>query len=275
MSGFSPDWLALREPADHRARNTRVRDAALACLPGTPRIVDLGCGTGSNLRALAPFLPNRQSWRLVDHDPRLLAAARQALSAWADQAEPGADGDLQLRHGVKNLTDLAGDFEAVLDVPADLVTSAAFFDLVAGDWIARFCAALVARRLPLFTVLTYDGTERWQPPHPMDAAVLSAFHAHQAGDKGFGPAAGPRAGGLLGEAFAAAAWTIVSGESPWRLNAPDDAALIGELAGGIATAVAETGRLSASDLDSWRAARTAAEVCEIGHLDFFAAPKTA
>ena len=96
MTGFSAAWLALREPADHRARNAAVRDAAIAHLAGkaAPRLVDLGCGSGSNLRALAPYLPSGQIWRLVDADPLLLQAARQALTLWADRTEDAEGGAL-------------------------------------------------------------------------------------------------------------------------------------------------------------------------------------
>ena len=73
----------------------------------------------------------------------------------------------------------------------DLVTASAFFDLVSEEWIARFCQELAARQLPLYTVLTYDGTETWSPPHDHDAPMLAAFHAHQGRDKGFGWAKRP------------------------------------------------------------------------------------
>ena len=281
MSGFSPAWLALREPADHRARDASLQAAALAALPAAPRLLDLGCGSGSNLRALAPHLPDGQRWRLVDHDSALLAAARDRLSIWADRVATVADGALHLEHAGKRIevrfeqADLARDVAAVLAGPADLVTAAAFFDLVAPVWIDRFCAALVARALPLLAVLTYDGAEHWLPRHPLDGAVLDAFHGHQANDKGFGPAAGPQASGLLEAAFRSAGWAVACAASPWRLAAPRDADLIGELARGAANAVAETGRLAASDLDSWRAARIAAQACEIGHVDLYARPPRA
>src|SRR4051812_49734447 len=92
MSGFSAEWLALREPADHHARNRALVAELRSVFAGrdTAAIIDLGCGTGSNLRALAASLPRRQSWRLVDRDPALLGAARERLSAWADASEAGA-----------------------------------------------------------------------------------------------------------------------------------------------------------------------------------------
>ena len=67
MSGFSADWLALREPYDLRARNPAVLDAVVTWCKDmfAIRVVDLGCGTGSTLRALTPRLPGRQNWRLV------------------------------------------------------------------------------------------------------------------------------------------------------------------------------------------------------------------
>jgi len=280
MTGFSAEWLALREPADHRARNQAVRDAALAHLAAVaaPCIVDLGCGSGSNLRALAPHLPDGQRWRLVDADPLLLQAARAALTIWAESSGDGEGGALTLWRGGKRIevqfepADLAHDLEAVLDRPADLVTAAAFFDLVAPDWLARFCAALLHRRLPLLAVLTYDGVERWTPPHGADAQVLAAFHAHQTSDKGFGCAAGPGAFALMADAFRGAGWPVTVGASPWALTAADEAPLIAALAEGAAGAVAETGRVPAADLASWLEARRVARVCQIGHMDLFAAP---
>ena len=77
MSGFSIEWLSLREPYDRVARNATVLDAvASAFLDQTAiSVVDLACGTGSTLRAAGPHLPPRQSWRLIDNDLGLLARA--------------------------------------------------------------------------------------------------------------------------------------------------------------------------------------------------------
>src|SRR5438128_5144077 len=77
MSGFSADWLALREPFDSRARSPAVVDAVASFFEPqqSVRAIDLACGTGSTLRALSPRLPPRQSWTLVDNDPSLLARA--------------------------------------------------------------------------------------------------------------------------------------------------------------------------------------------------------
>ena len=78
MNSFSADWLALREPYDARARNPAVLGAAAALVADYPliRVVDLACGIGSMLRALAPRLAGCQMWRLIDNDRDLLAFAR-------------------------------------------------------------------------------------------------------------------------------------------------------------------------------------------------------
>ena len=77
MSGFSASWLALREPYDRRARNADVLNAMAARFreQSSIAVVDLGCGTGSTLRAISPRLPAQQNWRLVDNDLSLLAHA--------------------------------------------------------------------------------------------------------------------------------------------------------------------------------------------------------
>ncbi|ODN70984.1 hypothetical protein [Methylobrevis pamukkalensis] len=77
MTGFSPGWLDLREPADRAARDAELLDdaVAFAAAVDAPLLVDLGGGTGSTLRAM-PGLPETARWRIVDRDPALLAHAR-------------------------------------------------------------------------------------------------------------------------------------------------------------------------------------------------------
>ncbi|MDF2115870.1 class I SAM-dependent methyltransferase [Roseiarcaceae bacterium H3SJ34-1] len=278
MSGFSAEWLALREPVDHRSVSTTVRDAVREWIG--PRqcidIVDLGCGSGSNLRGLAPYLAPAQRWRLVDWDLALLDHARRAISEWADDCESAAD-SLTVRAAEKEINvsfeqaDLMQDYARVLDKPAGLVTAAAFFDLVSPAWIADFCAALAQRHLPLYTVLTYNGEEAWTPAHGKDAAVLAAFHAHQHSDKGFGPAAGPDAISALRNALEARGYTVIAGESPWQMDRAD-ASLIAELAAGTAQAAVESGQVNESTAAEWLAARRNADTCRIGHVDLFARP---
>ena len=285
MSGFDAQWLALREPEDHRVRNARVARACAAALScrASLQVLDLGCGAGSNLRALAPLLGRTQAWRLVDHDAALLGVARERLAAWADSARPVGD-TLCLAKDGKTLTvtferrDLARDFARDHDAPLspapDLVTAAALFDLVSKRWIDDCARALAARRIPLLAALTYDGRMAWTPPHPADADARAAFHAHMARDKGFGPAAGPAAAAALRAALSAHGYRVVAGASDWRL--PAGAPLARATRAGVAAAAveyaAETDRWSAEALVAWGAAGEAAETL-IGHTDLFAAPE--
>lgn len=281
MTGFSAQWLALREPADHRARNVSLRAQVVHDLehlarvrPGVISLVDLGSGSGSNLRALAEHLPDHQHWTLVDYDRDLLRAARIALMHWADEVR--ADNTtLTLVKNNKHLSidflyeDLSKNLFAVLELPCDLVTAAAFFDLVAEDWLATFCQSLSK---PLYTVLTYDGHERWSPPEPKDAEMLKAFHAHQRTDKGFGAAAGPAAAGVMEKLLRARGFAISTAQSPWKLGL-NDRLLIEQLATGSANAVLETGLVPAESVNTWKFSRIRAQACEIGHTDLYARPR--
>ncbi len=134
MTGFSADWLALREPHDVRARNPAVLDAVVASLKryASIRIVDLACGTGSTLRALSPRLPARQNWRLADNDLGLLARATATThpAGVSVTAVP---------------LDLNRDLEAVLDGPVDLITASALLDLVSAAWLERLAVEIAAR----------------------------------------------------------------------------------------------------------------------------------
>lgn len=286
MTGFSSEWLALREPADHRARDAALVDALAAALAKRPAgirdvaVVDLGCGTGSNLRALAPHLGRSQTWTLFDNDPALLASARTALAAWADRSETQGATLLLEKDGRQiraafAAADLSVDPAGIVAPVPDLVTAAALFDLVSEAWLERFADAVATAGAIFYTALTYDGTETWSPPHPADAAMQAAFVAHQAGNKGFGAALGPSATSALAKAFGLRGYAVRTAASPWRLGAADRD-LIARLKDGKAGAAAETGLVAADVAAAWATARGEPETSAvIGHADLWAEPGSA
>ncbi|MEP9355195.1 SAM-dependent methyltransferase [Xanthobacter sp. KR7-65] len=275
---FSAGWLALREAADHRARSAALEAQLAKAVAGHDelRIVDLGAGSGSNLRALAPRLGPRQHWTLLDHDGALAEAARSALAANADRAHTEGETlvlDLAGRRVAVDfaIADLAADPAAARAHHPHLVTASAFYDLVSADWCRGFAQTLRGSGIVVHAALTCDGRDSWHPPHAADAAIASAFSAHQASDKGFGPAAGAQAAAVLAAALANAGYAITTADSPWRLG-PDDRALIAALAAGTAEAARDSGQVDAATAQAWAEARTQAGSCVIGHVDLLALP---
>lgn len=260
MTGFDPVWLALREPADHAARAPALLDAAARAAGSAgrgPLVVDLGCGTGSNMRALAPRLAGAARWRLVDNDPILLAEAARRGAAGADT--------------------VSADLNDVASLPLDgatLVTAAALFDLVSETWLRRLVGRVAAARLPLYAALTYDGQTDWTPPHPSDRAMHAALDAHQRTDKGFGPALGPAAASCLGALLRDHGYSVRTAESPWRLG-PADAALIVATTAGYTAAALDLGLADPASAARWQAFRietAPAGTMLVGHTDLLATP---
>ncbi len=260
MTGFSIDWLALREPFDRAARSTRLAQSFVGHLPPRPQIVDLAGGTGANIRALAPAMRDGATWRLVDNDPRLLEAARTGLSALEVRCE---------RHDISNEIDAAiGDAQAV--------TMSAFADLVSQAWIERFAAAVAKRRIPALIVLTVDGWHEFSPPHPDDDLVMAAFAQDQRRDKGFGPALGGNAVEYLAAAFRRVGYTVEDDSSDWHIGL-DDGAMLDATIAGIADAAAAARPALSRRVGSWHAARRDAIAARrltlrVGHRDLLAYP---
>lgn len=266
MSGFSVEWLTLRESYDARARNLAVLDAALSAVKSksTVRIVDLGCGTGSTLRSLCRQLPARQHWDLVDNDPHLLHAVLGSF-----------EGNVGL-NAVQ--FDLNGDLKALFETQVDLVTTSALLDLVSETWLDRFARQLAARALPVYAALTYDGRIELTPVDPTDAAIAAAVNAHQLTDKGFGPALGPSAAVAAISRLEPLGYSIVQGSSDWEIGTADREIQI-ELLNGWANAAGEMQSVAGHEIDSWLTRRKRAvdqrdSMMRVGHVDFFATPST-
>lgn len=203
----SADWLALREPADAAARSTELVDELVALLPQEyPVVHDLGCGSGSMARWLAPRLPGRQRWVLHDRDAELL-----------DRVDVG-DLDVEVRHG--DITRLTPKELA----DADLVTASALLDMLTADELARLVDVCVTVGCPVLIALTVLGRVELTPADPLDRQVMEAFNEHQRRETAAGPLLGPDAVTAAVRRFTACGREVVVRPSPWRLG-PDSVEL--------------------------------------------------
>ena len=244
MAESLADWLHLREPADTTARSKTLTKAVADSLSRARplRVLDLGTGTGSNVRYLAPRLPTPQRWLVVDRDPALLAKVRAPIASCEIEtraAELGALDDPSLFAG------------------RDLVTASALLDLVSDSWLARLAARCRAAGAAVLFALNYDGRSHCAPIEPEDAEILTLFNRHQRqSDKGFGPASGPDATDNAAKHFADAGYRVLRESSNWFL-APDARELQRQLIEGWAEASEEIAPDRAPMIRAWLARRLA------------------
>ena len=292
---FALDWLDLREPFDAMARSQALADALLARLPARPRFLDLGAGTGSLFRFLAPRLGRAQVWTLVDADRELLEAAFDTI---ADRSEAiGHKVTVPNRRtllvhapgGAWRIETLVADLaEAPRGLPlhsVDAVVSSALCDLVSRDWVERLAGAL---RVPFYAALCVTGRDRFTPPHPADRVVADGFRRDQGRDKGFGGVAlGARAPAAIAEAFGARGFEVTSVPSDWEIRSRGAMPLPGlheaatrflsELVMGHAEAAQRQDRRGDARIGEWLEARLGQVAgrrlaARVGHRDVLAVP---
>ena len=279
---FSADWLALREPFDAAARSVGLAERLAAVLPARPVLLDLGAGSGSLFRWLAPIIGRAQVWTLADADEELLLRAYDDIARWADARGWAATQGHRalLVHTPRGAwrveacrVDLAAAPAALPLGEVDAVVCSALLDLVSAGWLERLVAAL---RTPLLACLSVDGRDAFLPPHPLDACVRAGFRRDQARDKGFGPALGPHAPAMLHAVLAAPGFAVNSAPSDWRIPAAA-LTMLGELVPGHAEAAARAHPAQGRAIDAWRNARMHQAIAgrlaiRIGHRDSLALP---
>jgi SAM-dependent methyltransferase len=268
MGEFSPEWLALREPADAAARSERLLQAVAARF--APEInltvLDVGAGTGSNARYLAERLHPQQQWLLVDHDPSLLIEASQRMRAWGESRglvvsrDEGAwrvEGEgLAVTFATKlgDLADLASLSELFLD--RRLVTASALLDLCSAAWIESLASACRETAAAGLFALTYDGRIHCSPEEREDDEVRQLVNEHQRTDKGFGAALGPAASTVAAECFGALGYSVEREASDWHLE-PDAAELQRQLIEGWSRAAVQMAPDRSASIREWTDRRLA------------------
>lgn len=216
---FDVAWLALREPFDHAARSLTLARRLANALPPRPRLVDLGAGTGSMFRFLAPLIGRRQDWLLIDADGALLDDAFGRTAAWARRrgyaaASSGDELLISTPRGLWRMRAVECNLSALPSWESDAVVCSALLDLVSAFWLERLCDAL---SVPFFATLNVDGRDSWAPRHPDDAAVRVAFQRDQRRDKGLGRALGTAAPSKSLRALSARGFVTASAPSDWRI----------------------------------------------------------
>ncbi|MFJ3336845.1 SAM-dependent methyltransferase [Streptomyces sp. NPDC086766] len=253
---YAPEWLQLREVADAAARATELLDplrSRLADPPGRDGgivVHDLGCGTGSMGRWLAPRIDGAQHWILHDRDPYLLHFAAVASP---HAAADGSRVTVETRRGdVARLTP-----DAL--VGASLVTASALLDVLTEDEIDTLAAACAGAGCPALLTLSVVGRVDLTPADPLDAEIAEAFNAHQ------------RRTGLLGpdalavacESFTRHGAAVRVHPSPWRLGADQRELTAQWLRGWVGAAVEQRPELKPR-ADRYLAERL--EACAAGEL---------
>ncbi len=230
---YAPEWLQLREPVDAAARSYDLLDPPdPARQPARRGLVvhDIGCGTGSMGRWLAPRLDGTQHWVLHDRDP---------ICCTSPPSPPRARRRRQPCHR----RDPARRRRPAHPGRAGrriLVTASALLDVLTREEVGTLAAACAGAGCPALLTLSVAGRVELTEPHPLDTEITEAFNAHQ------------RRGGLLGpeavtaaaEAFTEHGATVRLNPSPWRLG-PEEAALTEQwLRGWVGAAVEERPELA-------------------------------
>jgi hypothetical protein len=265
----SPSWLTLREPADAEARSRDLAEALERALPtsGSRVIHDLGCGTGSMGRWLAPLLAGPQHWVLHDRDADLLALAA------ADAPGPAADGAPVTAEAKR--TDLAR--MQVRDLSgATLITASALLDMLTADELDRLVGLCLGAGCPILLTLSVIGSVEIAPADPLDRRVAAAFDAHQRRMTERGRLLGPDAADFAAQAFRRLGAEVLVSPSPWRLG-PAHSALTAEWFTGWVGAACEQEVKLAAECEPYTRRRlkqaSAGELAvTVGHADLLVLP---
>ena len=246
----SADWLLLREPADAAARSTELAEHLARRLAGAEPLVvhDLGGGSGSMGRWLAPRLPGPQHWIVHDRDEDLL----ELVSAGAPG--PAADGAAVTVEARRS--DIATFAPEELS-DASLIVASALLDLLTENELRAMLAACTECECrPLLLALTVTGRVSVTPAEPLDARLAAAFNAHQRRTTAAGRRLGPDAVAAAVAELRGMGAELLVRPSPWRLDA-EHAELAAEWLDGWVAAACEHEPALATEAGDYRDRRLA------------------
>ncbi len=262
----SPEWLRLREPADAAARASELVDQVRQrlCVNGRTVIHDLGCGSGSMGRWLAPQLTGAQHWVMHDRDAELLALAA---------AEPPGGAGVTVETRQRDIARL--DSSDLTD--ASLITASALLDMLTTDDLDRFASACAKARCPILVTISVIGRVALMPADPLDEQIADAFNAHQRRTVSGGRLLGPDAVDAAADAFTRLGADVLVRPSPWQLAGAEAALASVWFTGWVGAACEQRPELTAPSASYTRRRLGEARAGRLGvtvhHTDLLAIPR--
>jgi hypothetical protein len=261
VSSFSADWLALREPVDDVSRPASLAQKLVENLPQQDplEILDVGTGTGSNVRYLMDRLPGSHRWLAVDNDETLLAQLPEQMKTWGAArdyevfASPngismrGPKGTRLVETRRTNLFTL----DPALFAGRGLVTTSALLDLVSNDWLRIFVPRCREANAAVLFALSYDGRIRCEPMETEDYTIRDLVNRHQRSDKGFGPALGAEAVRVAEDYLQRLGYRVRRETSDWRIS-PSMVHLQKEVLAGWTEAALAVAPTQSEMIEGWR-----------------------
>lgn len=228
---FDPKWLQERYRFDAAARNKELEWEAIhqfAFLEHL-QIVDLGSGTGANVRYYLEQFPQNQTWYCVEEDGMLREVFWQNMLelAHADGYQPEQEGDslkmtksghwVEIHFVQGNLMEL----DKLVDLlRTDLILANAVFDLFSADQFAELIHVISHHSLSMLFSLNYEGMAFF-PQEEKDDFFIRQYNAHMQRPQDFGHGMGPDASQVMKEALNKKLGHVKRGQSIWEIAQED------------------------------------------------------
>lgn len=286
--GFSESWLTLREPADHLARNVSLNDPLTTWFKqqSTHYVLELGAGTGSNLRYLMPQMGHDQHWLLLDNDVALFTCLPDRLKVWANKQNASVRAENN-RYIVEHenfsatieckVINLASELDQIPVDKVQLITASALLDLTSAEWLNQLAALIHRHRCACLFALNYNGKIQWQPEHDADSMVSALLNQHQLNDKGFGKALGPRAGHYFAQTLKKTGRQVMTGESDWLIMPESHELQLAIVDGWAPAALEQDNDANRATIQQWHIGRKQTidqrqTALTVGHIDVLSLP---
>ena len=225
-------WLAHRFAYDAQARHPEIEHKFLAFFEQHQtalKAVDVGSGTGANVRYYFDRIPHAQEWTLIEQSSGLLDECRRTLVAFAQEH----DYDWQSQGNIFLLTDAEktatitlvqgsiAHIEQLIDLTqTDVVTANAVFDLLSFEQFDTLVSTLAKHDVCLLATLNYYETSLL-PFSEQDHRFIGWYHMHMKRPQPMGIAMGPDCSEEMLDLLAQHHMMIEQESSQWHLKRCD------------------------------------------------------